>query len=108
MTLQQIMTWWFFVTLAACGAYDVYAILFLGPNTSVSYELYALGRRMPTFYLMIGLLIGHLVLPLHVKDSDKPVSRNGTPVILGFIAIAIGTVVAICLGFFDGNCHGVP
>jgi hypothetical protein len=70
--MQLFLLWWLFSTLAICGAYDVYAVLFMGPNTTVSYELYSLGKRMPTAYLMVGILIGHLIMPLHVRDSgDK-------------------------------------
>lgn len=70
MSLQTIMLWWLCVTLALCGIYDVYAVLFLGPNTTVSYELYRIGKKMPTAYLAIGILIGHLILPLHVTGVD--------------------------------------
>ena len=71
-SLQSVMCWWLFVTLALVGAYDLYAVLFVGGNSTVSYELYSLGKRFPTIYLLVGLLIGHIILPLHVHD-DNPV-----------------------------------
>lgn len=66
--LQSLMTWYLIVTLSLVGAYDLYAVLFVGGNTTVSYELYSLGRRFPTLYLLVGVLIGHIVLPLHVHE----------------------------------------
>jgi len=72
MTLQQFMSWYLVVTLGIVGFYDLYAVLFLGGNTTVSYEIYSLGRRFPTLYLLIGLLIGHIILPLHVHDDAPP------------------------------------
>jgi hypothetical protein len=71
MFLQFFLTWWLIVTLALVGAWDVYAVLVLGGNTTVSYHLYELGKRIPTLYLFMGMLIGHVILPLHVHD-DKP------------------------------------
>lgn len=68
MTLQSAVCWWLVVTLGLVGVYDVWAVLFGQPNSTVSYELYMLGKRMPTIYLMVGVLIGHLVLPLHISD----------------------------------------
>ena len=73
MTLQSIMCWYLVATLSIVGAYDVYAVLFLGGNSSVSYEIYSLGSRFPTLYLFVGVLIGHLIFPLHVEGPDKPV-----------------------------------
>ncbi len=81
--LQSVMCWWLIVTLAVVGAYDVYAVLVLGGNTTVSYELYELGRRMPTLYLFVGVLVGHLILPLHVAQNAPVIAPakkvNGTP-----------------------------
>jgi hypothetical protein len=68
MNLQYLMTWYLIVTLAIVGAYDVYAILFIGGNSTVSFELYSLGKRFPTLYLLIGVLIGHIAFPLHVAE----------------------------------------
>jgi hypothetical protein len=73
MTMQSFMSWYLFVTLALVGVYDVYAVLFIGGNSTVSYEIYSLGRKFPTFYLAIGLLIGHVILPLHVHDDPGPI-----------------------------------
>jgi hypothetical protein len=70
--LQTIMCWWLVITLGAVGAYDIYAVLFVGGNSTVSFELYAMGKRFPSLYLLIGILIGHIVLPLHVSDSLRP------------------------------------
>jgi hypothetical protein len=70
MTLQTILTWWLFITLALCGVYDVWAVLWGGPNSTVSFELYRLGRRMPAMYLAVGFLIGHLIMPLHIHDGN--------------------------------------
>ena len=69
MQLQAIMCWWLVITLGSVGMYDVYAVLFVGGNSTVSFELYELGKRMPTLYLGLGILIGHIVLPLHVVDN---------------------------------------
>lgn len=78
LNLQFFMLCWFFVTMAAVGTYDIYAVLWLGPNSTVSYELYQLGKRMPTLYLAVGILIGHIILPLHVHEpGDVPVIPNG-------------------------------
>lgn len=74
--LQSVMTWYLIVTLSLVGAYDVYAVLFIGGNSTVSYELYSLGRRFPTLYLLVGVLIGHVVLPLHVHDSGPNVATR--------------------------------
>lgn len=71
--LQSVMCWWLFITLASVGAYDVYAVLFLGGDTTVSYELYNLGKRFPTLYLLIGVLIGHIIFPLHVEGPVRPI-----------------------------------
>lgn len=79
MNLQQIMSWYLVVTLTLVGAYDIYAILFLGGNTTVSYEVYELGKRFPTLYLLIGVLIGHIVFPLHVAGPKDPIIHNGQP-----------------------------
>ena len=66
--MQVILSWWLVITLACCGAWDVYAILFMPANSTVSYEIYSLGKRMPTLYLFIGGLLGHIIVPLHVTD----------------------------------------
>jgi hypothetical protein len=71
MTLQQIMTWYLFITLSIVGAYDAYAILFNGGNATVSYELHCLGRKFPALYLFLGILIGHIVFPLHVPNGNN-------------------------------------
>ena len=71
--LQTAMCWYLVFTLTIVGAYDVYAVLFVGGNSTVSYEIYSLGKRFPTLYLLIGLLIGHVIFPLHVKDDDGPI-----------------------------------
>lgn len=76
MTLQTIMCWYLVFTLTLVGAYDIYAILFLGGNSTVSYEIYELGKRFPTLYLLIGILIGHIVFPLHVAGPRDPIIQN--------------------------------
>ena len=73
MSLQQVMCWYLVLTLSIVGAYDVYAVLFIGGDTTVSYEIYNLGKRFPTLYLLIGLLIGHIIFPLHVSGSPRPI-----------------------------------
>lgn len=72
MTLQFFMSWYLVVTLTIVGAYDIYAVLFLGGDSTVSFEIYRLGTRFPTLYLLIGILIGHIVFPLHVHSDNKP------------------------------------
>ena len=58
-------------------AWDIYAIVFVGGNSTVSFEFYRLGKRFPTFYLIVGLLIGHIVFPLHVHDDKPPLGGTG-------------------------------
>jgi hypothetical protein len=71
-SMQQAMSWYLVITLSIVGAYDLYAIIFVGGNSTVSFEIYSLGKRFPTLYLFIGLLIGHIVFPLHVVDNGNP------------------------------------
>lgn len=73
MTLQSIMSWWLVITLGSVGVYDLYAVLFVGGDSTVSFEIYSLGKRFPALYLLIGLLIGHIIMPLHVHDQDRPI-----------------------------------
>ena len=77
MDLQKILSWWLVITLAIVGAWDIYAIVFVGGNSTVSFEFYRLGKRFPTFYLIVGLLIGHIVFPLHVHDDKPPLGGTG-------------------------------
>lgn len=76
MTLQSAMCWYLFFTLSIVGAYDIYAVLFLPRNSTVSYEIYNLGSRFPTLYLLIGMLIGHVILPLHIQDEKPPIKKD--------------------------------
>jgi hypothetical protein len=73
MTLQTLMSWYLVITLSLVGAYDLYAVLFLGGNSTVSYEIYSLGLKFPTLYLLIGMLIGHIIFPLHVHGDPDPI-----------------------------------
>src|SRR4029078_1490551 len=54
MTMQIVFSWWLIVTLATVGAYDIYAVIFLPPNSTVSFALWDLGKRFPSFYLFVG------------------------------------------------------
>lgn len=74
--LQSAFTWYLVVTLAVVGAYDVYAVLMVGGNATVSYEIYSLGKRWPSLYLFIGILLGHIILPLHVHDDHPPFGKD--------------------------------
>ena len=76
MTLQTIMSWYLFATLSIVGAYDVYAVLFLGSDSTVSYEVYSLGKRLPAMYLFVGVLLGHIFFPLHVSGPNEPLIKG--------------------------------
>jgi hypothetical protein len=76
MTLQSWLCIWLLITLTIVGAYDIYAVLFLGGNSTVSFEIYQLGKRFPTFFLFLGILVGHIILPLHVHDDMPPFGKN--------------------------------
>jgi hypothetical protein len=67
LTLQLIMAWWLIVTLTACSAYDLWSLFFAADNSTISYQLYYWGSTYPTFYLFLGIIIGHLVFPLNIK-----------------------------------------
>lgn len=67
--VQRFMTWYLFASLVIVGAYDVWSLLFGVSNSTVSYALYSLGKRFPTLYLLLGVLIGHIVFPLHIHEE---------------------------------------
>jgi hypothetical protein len=79
MTLQTALSIYLFFSLAVIGAYDIYAVLFIGGNSTVSFEIHQLGKRFPTFFLLLGLFVGHIVLPLHVHDDLPPFGPNAKP-----------------------------
>jgi hypothetical protein len=66
MSLQSFFTWYLFLSLSLISVYDIYALLYLDANKTVSYECYELGKRFPSLYLFLGVMIGHIIFPLHI------------------------------------------
>ena len=60
---------WLLVNLVAVGAYDVYAFFALPEDQSVSFWLQRWMRDWPVMAIALGILIGHLTWPLHVRKE---------------------------------------
>ena len=67
---------WLLVNLVLVGAWDVYAIFFLGPDETVSFWLQSWMRQFPVLGVAVGILIGHLAWPVYStivgKTGDRP------------------------------------
>lgn len=72
MTSQIFLTWYFFLSLVIVGVYDIYALLWMSGEATVSYEIYTLGKKFPSLYLFLGILIGHIIFPLHLRIRNGP------------------------------------
>lgn len=71
--MQAILGWWLVVTLALITVVDFVAIAAGRPEATVSRWVYELGNRHPLLYLVLGLTIGHLIVPLVLN------ARNTNP-----------------------------
>lgn len=61
-----------FLICAVAGAYDVYAMLFMGYEATFSAVLLELAHSTPIVPFLFGVLIGHLFWPQKIKEKPKP------------------------------------
>lgn len=61
-----------FVICVLAGAYDVYAMLFLGYESTFSYVLLDMAHTTPIVPFLFGVLIGHLFWPQKIEVKEKP------------------------------------
>jgi len=52
------------IVIASVGAYDLYALWYLPPDTTVSYYLRTWSVTFPGLPLLIGFVLGHLFYPI--------------------------------------------
>jgi len=58
------------IVLSLIGLWDVYALWYLPPGSTVSYYLRNWSRELPALPMFVGLVLGHLFFPL---PNDRPV-----------------------------------
>lgn len=63
--------------LVGVTIYDLLALASTGPGHSVSYAMWYYGYRYPQLYLLLGLAVGHILLPLVLPSSWPPPPANG-------------------------------
>lgn len=67
--LTPILAAWLVLTLTAVLIWDI-LVPSLGVGViTVSEQLHTWGSRYPVLYLLLGIAIGHIVLPLVIKNG---------------------------------------
>ncbi len=70
--LPTFLAAWLLVSLIVVLVVDLLALFLELPMSTVSYTLWDWGRRYPAFYLLLGLLLGHIVFPLILTNNGTP------------------------------------
>lgn len=60
-----------FIICVVAGAYDVYAMVFLGYEATFSSVLLELAHATPIVPFLFGVLIGHLFWPQKIEVKEK-------------------------------------
>jgi hypothetical protein len=71
--VTNYLLWVFIALLVFVVVWDATVIALRLPDATVSYSLYFWAQRYPLLYLLLGVLIGHLIVPLVVLGA------NGNP-----------------------------
>jgi hypothetical protein len=79
--VPTVITFMLGITLVVAGVWDVYAFLQLTPQDTVSYVAWRLTQQFPPLVLMLGMILGHILWPLHIKDAlqNRPSGINKGP-----------------------------
>jgi len=67
---------WLLANLVLVGAWDVYAVFFLGPGDTVSFWLQKWMRAFPVLGVALGILMGHLAWPVDSTIGPKIGDRS--------------------------------
>lgn len=59
------------LNIVFAGAWDVYAFLLLSPTETVSYAAWKLSQAFPPLVLVLGMILGHVLWPLHVSSGPE-------------------------------------
>lgn len=73
--MTKILAIWFIVNIIFVAAWDIVTMLIAPDHTSVSMFIYEWGKRYPALYLIIGVGIGHLIVPLRVTNGAPAVPQ---------------------------------
>ena len=67
------------ITILTAGVWDIYAFLILTPKDTVSYVCWQLIQRFPPLILLLGMILGHVLWPLHVSEppDNPPPKQSG-------------------------------
>lgn len=66
-----IIAAWLIANLVGIGLWDVGVLVMGWSHATVSYQLYRMCQSYPLLYLLFGVIIGHLLVPLAVIVNGK-------------------------------------
>lgn len=67
----NVVVWFFLFVLLFITSWDAIVIALQLPYATVSYSVYYWSQQYPLLYLLYGVVIGHLIVPLTVAIAQK-------------------------------------
>ena len=67
--VASVLTMMLGVNLLLAGVWDVYAFVCLTPEDTVSCAAWQMVQKFPPLVLLAGMVLGHILWPLHIKED---------------------------------------